>query len=176
MSPLRPDPTAGPIRLVRGALVGTGGASVSLLAHVAAGGEVPAARATTAAMLGAVGLCWWLSDRRWTPARLVGALLVVQSVLHLLLAGAASHDATALMLLAHVGATAITARLLLSGECWVWDLLDALCLRVASHVRWSAAAPRTGRLVTPAVRTAGNRHLLVLLPRRRGPPASLAAR
>ena len=175
MSPVQPDPSSGLVRLVRGVLVGAGGAAVSLLAHLAAGGEAPAAGPTTAGVLGAAGLCWWLSDRRWTPSRLVGALLVVQSALHLLLAGSAGHGvATPLMLLAHLGATALTARLLLSGESWVWDLLDTLCLRVARRVRRAASAQRAGRLAALVGRALAHGNLPSLLPWRRGPPEPLA--
>jgi hypothetical protein len=175
MAAPHPHPTTGPVRLVRGVLVGAGGASVSLLAHMAAGGEVPAAGTTAVAFLGAAGLCWWLSDRRWTSSRLVGALLVVQSALHLLLAGSAHHHATPLMLVAHVGATALTARLLLTGESWVWDLLDALCLRVARRVRPVPTAPPAGPLSPPAEWALALRDLFLRLPWRRGPPAPLAA-
>ena len=174
MSSLHPDPSSGLVRLMRGVLVGTGGASVSLLAHLAAGGDAPAPGPTTGAVLGSAGLCWWLSDRRWTPTRLVGALLVVQSALHLVLAGSAGHGAIPLMLLAHVGATALTARLLLSGESWVWDLLDTLCLRVARRMRPAATAPGPERLATPVDRALAPADLPVVLPWRRGPPVPRA--
>jgi hypothetical protein len=127
------------------------------------------------AVLAAVGLCWWLSDRRWTPTRLTGALLVVQSALHLLLVGGADHGAMPTMLLAHVGATALIARLLLSGETWVWDLLDMLWLRAARRVRPIPISPATGRQVTPVSRSWSPGHLPLLLPWRRGPPVLLLA-
>lgn len=81
--PVPPDPTSGPVRALRGALVGSGGASVSVLGHAAAGGALLAAAPLCVGTLAATALCWWLSERRRTVVRLTGALLIVQSALHL---------------------------------------------------------------------------------------------
>jgi hypothetical protein len=167
------DLTSGPVRALRGALVGCGGASVSVLGHAAAGGAVPAPAPLVLGLIMSTAVCWWLSNRRWTPARLVGALLIVQSGLHLGLGTSAPHGPTPLMLLAHAGATAIAVRLLLSGEDWVWQLLDALSLRVALGLQ-VASTPDLLRRTRPLHDVVID-GIPVLLRWRRGPPAAPAA-
>jgi hypothetical protein len=170
--------TRGPLRLLRGLLVGTGGTGISVVSHLAAGGSLPGGVPTALVATGAIGICWWLSDRRWTQPRLFGVLLVVQSAMHLALTapGAGEHGSLALMLAAHAVATVMTARLLLSGEAWVWELLDTLTIRVARRLRPLALLAREPS--APAERLpdgllAGE---LALLPWRRGPPAPLPSR
>lgn len=172
--PLPSDPTSGPVRAFRGALVGCGGASVSVLGHAAAGGAVPAAAPLGLGLLTATVVCWWLSNRRWTPARLVGALLIVQSGLHLGLGTSAPHGPAPLMLLAHAGATVIVVPLLLSGEDWVWHLLDALSLRVALGLHVASTPEFLLRRARPFHDVAID-GISVPLRWRRGPPAALAA-
>ena len=172
--PLPSDPTTGLVRALRGALVGCAGAGMSVLGHVAAGGALPAAARLGVGILAATGVCWWLSDRRWTLTRLAGALLVVQSTLHLGLATAAPHDPASLMLLGHAGASVLVVRLLLCGEDWVWHLLDALSLRVASLQVATGRAIRH-RPVTPFHVVVNLDGTSVMLRWRRGPPAALAA-
>jgi hypothetical protein len=164
--------TQGPVRLLRGALVGAGGSAVSVLGHLVAGGAVPSGLPLAALAAAAVAVCWWLGDQRWTPTRLAGALVVVQSGLHLGLSSLAGggHGSPLLMIATHLVATLVILRLLLAGEAWLWDLLDLLALRVVRLVRPLGVVPTEsapGWPVRPdplATREASR------LPRRRGPP------
>lgn len=119
------QPAAGPWRVVRAAFVAVVCVACSVVAHVAAGGEVPGA-GTVAGVCGGVGvLAYALSGRRWTFGRLLLVLGIGQIVLHPLFdlvnpPGAAAESAG--MVVAHLAAAVGLAAVMAHGDLVLWRL------------------------------------------------------
>lgn len=150
--------TQGGWRLLRGAIVGAAATALAVGAHCMAGGRPPTWTSVVclALLLGIVST--WLSNVRWTFARLFGLFVVVEAGMHAVFVGTepvlthggdhpAHHHAasaaslageqamamlpsTPAMVTGHLVAAAVTALLLSRGEALLGGVLDALALRL----------------------------------------------
>jgi hypothetical protein len=186
-------PTA-PARVLRGLVVAAVGMSVAAAGHAYAGGAAAVTPSVVLVALLVSAGCVVLSDRRWTVARLLTALVVMQVAVHAALwfegsartadvrlsaVAAPTHSAhehaagatTLTMVLAHLVAVVVAA-LLLAGADLALAALVALARRllgtavVPPGVPWAPVA-RGVRYVAAAVLELG-------AVGRRGPPVGIA--
>jgi hypothetical protein len=182
------------MRRVRGLVVGLVGSAVAVTGHVLAGGSA-LGPAVIAALLLVLAGCVVASGRRWTPPRLLVALVAAQPAVHgvlwlssptgstdprlmatgtgSLLAGHPGHGGAGIdlqMVVAHAAAVAVAALILLALEglaLSLWTLLHTAVL-----VTRGAVVPVLARLAVAVRSCARAADGLVVVARRprRGPP------
>lgn len=185
------SPTTGAWRALRGIVVGSTAMGIAALGHVLGGGRLPDGYSLIALALLVSITCIWLSDLRWTTARLVLALTLAQVAFHGLLivltAGAGDgHEAmsgmrmhgallgmTYAMLLGHLGAVCASALLLSQGERWLWAIAKLLGLWLPRlPLRLLLAVEGTTTSLVPHSELSRPHGLLLARTcARRGPPA-----
>ncbi|GAA3532643.1 hypothetical protein GCM10022234_31980 [Aeromicrobium panaciterrae] len=121
-------PGHGVIRLARSAAVALVCSVTAAVAHLSAGGEIPAS-SFTILFAGASVVAWLASVRRVTPGQLVGLLLLCQVCVHLG-CSMGSMEMSVAMLATHVVATAASAAIMTRGESFVWTVAERLGLRL----------------------------------------------
>lgn len=139
--------TRGTVRTVRAAAVATTTVALSLVAHLAGGGQAPGwgVVAAVAALTGAVS--WRASGHRWRRRDLLAVFLLAQGAVHLLAMATAPQTgmpqttSPATMVLAHLlaaGALVVSVR---HGERVLWSIVEALALRAARVPVLAAPGP-----------------------------------
>jgi hypothetical protein len=196
-------PSVGPMRWVRGAVVGSVASTLAWLGHSLASGMSPEPSAavwtTACAALVAVAL----SGRRWRLPSLLAVLLGAQVAFHVVFAdvghtvhpghgtmsASMTHDGTVghgwlgafvlghtgtLMALAHVCAALVTALLLRRGEDWCWALVRLLTMPLAMVRAVGGRLTQRRHLAAPRLSYARELLLLADCQSRRGPPLTVA--
>lgn len=162
----------GDLRTVRGGLLALASGGLAISAHMLAGGGPP----DTAATLTLVVLVGWtgaaLAEKTRGPAGVLAVLGTAQFAMHLVLSGLMGHAApSGGMVLAHAGATAVTAVLLAHAETMLRTA--AASVRLLLPAVWRPAPVPAGPPPVP-IRAAEDRPVLSVLLRRihgrRGPP------
>jgi hypothetical protein len=182
----RQPQTTGPLRLVRGAIVGSSAVVLGAGGHALASGMTPPA--SSLAVAGAVALLVGIvmSGRRWRLPSLIAVLAAAQLAFHVLLGGSAhampgmpapaggSHHPV-LMVLAHAMAVVVSAALLERGEDWCWQLVELL----TRPLRFTRLAPVVAHaelsVINEWTSPVGRRQVWLSSQQHRGPPCARVA-
>ena len=161
-------PADGVIRLVRSAAVALVCSVTAAVAHLSAGGEIPAS-SFAILFVAASAVAWLVAARRVTPGQLVGLLLLCQVSVHLG-CSMGSMEMSFAMLATHAAATVASAAILTRGESFVWTVAERLGLRLLPGPVVVAAVP--GAAVPMPVSSPRSRKDVRLVNSRvlRGPP------
>ncbi|MGP4018573.1 hypothetical protein [Saccharopolyspora sp. 5N708] len=176
-------PTQGALRVLRGVGLATTSASLSVAAHVAAGGAVPDPGTTVVitALLAGAGVA--LADRKRGSWGILGALGISQLALHVFLQLVASHQggigypglpfSPLAMTLGHLAAVLLTGLVLARAERALFvvaHLLGSILPRKSTPLP-VVTAPRTVCIPAITVRTLAQL-IYQRIHARRGPPKS----
>lgn len=176
----------GRARIVRGFVMSGACLIVPVMAHIAAGGSVPANMGFLLAGALLSTACVALADRRRGPGEIAVLLLLSQPILHVLLVLAGHHGSDAsmlsgpLMLAAHLVAALVLTVLLAGAEAVIWSMaaLSATVLlsRVRQLFRVSPAPRRVWRRRRQRVAAIDASHAVCLVRSTpwRGPPRPAA--
>lgn len=126
-------PQRGMVRLLRGTALATVNAVLAVTAHVVGGGSAPDGALTVLATVGVASAGTVLADRQRGQLAMLGAVVVSQVLMHLLLDGLSSHHgpvasapADAAMTAAHAAAALLTAALLTGAESGLFAVAAVL--------------------------------------------------
>jgi hypothetical protein len=133
----RQPQTTGPLRWVRGAIVGSSAVVLGAGGHTLASGMAPTTSSLAVAGVVAVLIGIVMSGRRWRLPSLLAVLAAAQLAFHVMLGGTTHAmpgmegpgDGThhpVLMVGAHALAVIVSAVLLERGEDWCWQLVELL--------------------------------------------------
>lgn len=124
------SPIRGPVRVARCGVIGLSSGLLAVVAHVSAGGHVPALPHVLAFAAVVGWACGPLTDRQVGFGEIVALVVSVQVTLHVFLAVASRHPGGVLpspsMLSAHVLATAVVVGALTGAERAVFRVASAL--------------------------------------------------
>lgn len=168
-------------RLARAGFVALLTMTVSVAAHVHAGGQSPTVAAMAALTAAFGGVCWAMSSQRWTARPLVAVFLLAQAATHLTamlqhpmdamgsMGGSSMLSAT--MLCSHVAAAVLMVVMVTRGEAALVRLVEHLTLRCLDlcvvPTPQRADAPVADAVPSPLAR------LFVATVRGRAPPCRL---
>src|SRR4051794_3446199 len=180
--------TTGPLRLVRGAVVGSSAVVLGAGGHALASGMTPTTSSLAMASVVAVLIGIAMSGRRWRLPSLIAVLAAAQLAFHVLLGGTphtmpGMHDPLGgggshhpfLMVLTHALAVIVSAALLERGEDWCWQLVELLTrpLRLTRLVPLVAHAELS--VVNEWTSPVGRRQVWLSSQQHRGPPCAHVA-
>ncbi|MBD8606445.1 hypothetical protein IFT73_06220 [Aeromicrobium sp. CFBP 8757] len=167
-------------RLARAGFVALLTMTLSVAAHVHAGGQAPTTAAMAALVAVFAGVCWALSSQRWTARPLLAVFLLAQAATHLTAMVQHPMDSmgsmsggtmlSAPMVSSHVAAAAVLLLMVTRGETALVRLVEHLTLRCLDlrvvPTPQRADAPVADAVPSPVA------HLLVSTVRGRAPPCS----
>ena len=178
----------GPLRFVRGAIVGSSAVVLGAGGHVLVSGMTPTTSSLAVATVIAVVVGIAMSGRRWRLPSLLAVLAAAQLSFHVLLGGTphtmpGMHGATGsgdphhpvLMVVGHALAVVVSATLLERGEDWCWQLVELL----TRPIRLTRLVPLVARaepsVINEWTSPVGRRQAWLSSLRHRGPPLAYVA-
>ena len=163
-------------RLARAGFVALLTMTLSVAAHVHAGGQAPTALAMTGLVAAFGVFCWALSAQRWTARPLLAVFLLAQAATHITAMLQHPMDSmgsmtSSSMVASHLAAAALLVLMVARGETALVRLVEHLALRCldlrAAPTPHPSDAPVADAVPSPVA------HLFVATVRGRAPPGSL---